>query len=364
MSDDFFEIDFLDVETAKSGDAIPLRYRLNGTTSIHVVDGGYQDTGKKVVEHIRQHYDNPSFIDRVIVTHPDGDHAGGLRTVLEEFRVRELWMLRPWIYAHEIIARFANFSSVENLRRRLKEIYPNIDALEKIAIERGIPIFEPFQGQVLGAFTILAPTKERYLDLIVSSERTPEAAEEAKQAPMTTLTSLLYKAATEAVSLLKAAWGVEAFSAEETSAENEMSTVQYAHIAGQRILLTADAGRSALAEAADYAPYAGLQLPGIDRFQVPHHGSRRNVSTEILDRWLGQRLPVKPAAGQGKFTAIISSAKADEDHPRKAVLRACIHRGAKVLTTEGKGVCTFQGRPLRAGWVTAQMEEYPDEQEE
>jgi len=359
---DFFEIDFLDVETAKSGDAIPLRYQVNGITSIHVVDGGFQDTGKKVVEHIRQFYDNPAFIHRVIVSHPDGDHAGGLRSVLEEFRVGELWMLRPWIFANEIISRFSNFSSIENLRRRLREIYPNIAALEQIALDRGIPIYEPFQGAVLGAFTILAPTRKRYLDLIVSSERTPESIAAAQQPATTILTSFLQETVTKAILLLKAAWGVEAFSPEETSAENEMSTVQYANICGQRIVLTADAGRAALTEAADYAPCVGLQLPGITKFQVPHHGSRRNVSTEILDRWLGSPLPVKPQPGQETFTAVISSAKTDEDHPRKAVVRAFIHRGAIVVTTEGKTICLNQNRP-RTGWVPAPIEDYPDEQE-
>lgn len=191
---DYFEIDFLDVETAKSGDAIPLRYQVNGVSSIHVVDGGFQDTGEKVVQHIKQYYGNPTLVHRVIVTHPDGDHAGGLRSVLEEFQVGELWMLRPWIYASEIIARFSSFSSVENLKRRLKEIYPNIAALEEIAGDRGIPIYEPFQGMILGAFTILAPTRQRYLDLIVSSERTPESVKEAPLTATTILTSFLGEA--------------------------------------------------------------------------------------------------------------------------------------------------------------------------
>ena len=61
---------------------------------------------------------------------------------------------------------------------------------------------------------------------------------------------------------------MEVFSPNETSAENEMSIVQYANICGQRVVLTADAGRAALAEAADYTPYVGLQLPGVDQFQV------------------------------------------------------------------------------------------------
>ena len=360
----FFEIDFLDVETGKSGDAIPIRYQLNGDSYIHVVDGGFQGTGDKIVAHIRMYYGNPSYIDRVVVSHPDGDHAGGLRKVIEEFDVGELWMLRPWLHADEIIHRFAHYTSVENLKKRLKEIYPNLAALEEIARERGIPIYNPFQGATIGAFTVLAPTRERYLDLIVESERTPESIEEAQESVFAAVGSFIGQAAAKAISLLRAVWGDEVFSSEETSAENEMSVIQYANLCGNRILLTADAGRAALSEAAEYAPYVGLALPGIDRFQVPRHGSRRNVSSEILDHWLGSRLPSKPARGEETFTAIISSAEKDKAHPRKAVVRALIHRGAKVITTEGSSKRTGQNAPFREGWISAEPVAYPEEQED
>lgn len=361
---DFFEIDFLDVESAKSGDAIPLRYQINGQTFIHIVDGGFQDTGQKIVDHISQYYGHTNYIDHVIATHPDGDHAGGLRTVLEEFHIGMLWMLRPWLYAEEIINRFSRFTSAENLRNRLKEIYPNIAALEKIAEQKDIPISEPFQGDTIGEFTVLAPTRLRYLDLIVQSERTPESKEEAEIPPLAALRSILGEIISKAATLLMAAWGEEVFSSEETSAENEMSVVQFANLCGKRILLTADAGRSALAEAANYAPYVGLTLPGIDRFQIPHHGSRRNVSTELLDHWVGPRLPSKPQKGKETFTAIVSSAKKDEDHPRKAVIRAMIHRGGKVISTEGVSKRIGCNAPERIGWSTAIPLEYPTEQEE
>ena len=143
-----------------------------------------------------------------------------------------------------------------------------------------------------------------------------------------------------------------------------MSVVQYANLCGKKILLTADAGRAALSEAADFAPYVGLTLPGIDRIQVPHHGSRHNVSTELLDRLLGPRLRAMPESGQEHFTAIISSAKEDKHHPRKAVIRAFIHRGGKVVTTEGSSMRTGHNAPKREGWGAATPESYPEEQEE
>lgn len=361
---DFFEIDFLDVESDKSGDAIAVRYEVGGQTSIHAVDGGFQDTGDSLVAHIRKYYGAPKRIDHVVATHPDGDHVGGLRKVLEEFEVGALWMLRPWLYAGEIIGRFENFSSVDNLKKRLKEIYPNIAALEEIANAKNIPIYEPFQGASIGAFRVMAPTKKRYLDLVVASEKTPEAAAEAQKSAGQVIAALLEKAAAKIVALVKAAWGAEAFSPDDTSAENEMSVVQYALLCGKRVLLTGDTGRAGLAEAADYAPNAALVLPGIDRFQVPHHGSRRNVSTEVLDRWLGPRLEEKPAKGKEAFSALISSAKKDEEHPRKAVVRAMIHRGASVATTEGKTVRTQVNAPAREGWVAVTTLDYPEEQEE
>ncbi len=356
---DYFEIDFLAVETKKSGDAIPLRYQVNGARSIHVVDGGFTDTGTAIVEHIRRYYGNPSAIDRVIVTHPDRDHACGLQAVLEAFEVRELWMLRPWIHATELVPQFQNYKSSDALARRLKECYPYIAALEEIAVRRGIPIFEPFQGTRIGEFTVLAPSRTRYLQLVVDSEKTPESVEEAEKS---VLASLLEDFARKAVTFLKALWGDEVFSASETSAENEMSVVQYATLSNTKILLTGDAGRAALAEAADYAPYAGLMLPGIDRFQVPHHGSRRNVSTEILDRLLGPRLPENSVTA--KFQAFISSAKADEDHPRKAVERAMHHRGGRVYATEGVSLQTHGGAVPDRGWGAATPRPYPEDQEE
>lgn len=360
----YFEIDLLDVESTKSGDAITIRYAVNGETTIHVVDGGFQDTGDKVIKHINNHYGNPQYIHHVVVTHPDGDHAGGLRKVLEEFEVGELWMLRPWLYADEIIDRFSRFTSVDNLKKRLKDIYSNIAALEEIAEQRGIHIREPFQGAKIGAFTALAPTRERYLDLVVESERTPEATNEEKAVAENSLKAFYEVSKSKVIAFLKAAWGEENFSEEETSAENEMSVVQYANLHGHRILLTGDAGRAGLAEAADYAPFAGLALPGIDRFQVPHHGSRRNVSTEILDRWLGQQLAEVPKEGSETFTALISAAKADKNHPRKAVIRAMIHRGAKVVSTEGIDVRSGHNAPAREGWGPAKPLQYPEEQEE
>jgi beta-lactamase superfamily II metal-dependent hydrolase len=360
---DYMEVDFHDVETAKSGDAISLRVSVNGVDDVHIVDGGYLACGQMLLDTIAAHYGNPGYIDRVILTHPDGDHASGLRYVLENASVGELWMLRPWNYADELIERFPTYNSVDRLKSLLRKKYSYVADLETIAEEKGIPIYEPLQGTTIGQFTVLAPSRDRYLDLIVASEKTPDGIAAPSKFEAALESAMV--AVRAAVSYVKSKWGDEIFSTGKTSVENEMSVVQFAHVNGTRFLLTGDAGREALAEAADYAPYAGLYLPGIDRFQVPHHGSRRNVSAELLDRFLGSKLQQQPQPGSETFTAIISSAKADKDHPRKAVVRALLHRGARVYTTETGTVRTASpGAPTRAGWAPLQSEAYPDEQED
>jgi hypothetical protein len=354
---DFYEIDFLPVHTSKSGDCICIRYRIGETWDLHVVDGGYTATAPDLAAHIKKNFDT-DFINNVVVTHPDQDHAEGLAPILEHYRIGALWMLRPWMYADELLPHFPRIGSAENLRKRLRDDYPYIADLEKIAIRRGITIEEPFQGRKIGAFTVLAPSPLRYGQLILSSERTPQL-----RPGLGGLLAGLAVPVKAAVRMLRDSWGSERFSSEPTSVENEMSVVQYANIAGHKIVLTGDAGRDAMKEAADYAPNAGLILPGLNQFQVPHHGGRRNLSTEVCDRWLGPRLPDLVPEGTERFNALISSAKEDTDHPRKAVIRAMRHRGAFVATTENTAIRVQKNSPNP--WPGSMKNEpYPDEQEE
>jgi beta-lactamase superfamily II metal-dependent hydrolase len=352
---DFYEIDFLPVHTAKSGDAITIRYQINGTWWVHVVDGGYTSTAPDLVTHLQQYYGTRR-INRLVVTHPDKDHAEGLALILEHLQVDELWMLRPWVYAQQLLPHFSRYNSLANLVARLRDEYPYIAELERIATRKGTPIYEPFQGAWIGPFRVLAPSRARYLQLAIASEKTPAASTGG-------ILSELLKIAKPVIAFIKAGWGSERFSSEETSIENEMSVIQFANLTGHTIVLTGDAGRGALTEAAEFAPQAGLFLPGVYRFQVPHHGGRRNVSTELLDRWLGPRLPTILPDGQERFVAMISAAKEDEDHPRKAVLRAMRHRGALICTTEDGPFTVFNNAPQR-GWPSTRNAPYPNEQEE
>ncbi|EIX0489810.1 MBL fold metallo-hydrolase [Campylobacter jejuni] len=150
-----YEIDFLPVGSGRSGDAISVRYGVQGNYKIMIVDGGTKESGKKLVEHIKKYY-KTSYVDYVVNTHPDQDHASGLTEVLNNLEVGELWIHCPWNYAKEIIEfiddkkndytrdQRITFKSFE--KRLAGSYYKYAKELENMAKEKNIPIKEPYKG--------------------------------------------------------------------------------------------------------------------------------------------------------------------------------------------------------------------------
>ena len=346
---DFIEIDFIETGDSGSGDAVAIRRRYNRHDYIYVVDGGYTDDGQKLVDHIRKYYGESSSVDHLVLTHPDADHASGLETVLAKLGIQCLWMNRPWMHVDALMPMFNRYQNRERLIARLKGDFPKVAALENIANEMNIRINDAFQGDVIGEFTVLSPSKPTYLQLVVESDRTP--------VPATKMNAPLEEAASPAK------WGEENLKGdtEGTSAENETSIVQFAEICGKKVLLTGDAGVRALTEAHQAACQSNKSTFPLDWFQVPHHGSRRNLSSDVLDAWLGAKLP-RPRQ-MGPKQAMISANRNDKEHPKKAVVRALIHRGRRVFQTNGTLCVSSNGAPDR-GWPTANPLDYPPDQED
>lgn len=342
-----YEIDFLPVGTkASSGDAIAVRYGVPGFGyAIHVVDGGYADTAPGLIAHVRNGYSS-EVVNHVVLTHADGDHAAGLVEVMETLDVQALWMNRPWLYAAEIIHHFHGNWSVDGLVRHLRERYPTLVELEAIALSRGIPVYEAFQGARIGEFTVLAPSRQRYLSLLPDFDKTPERKTTADSAG---LWGRVVEAAKAVARWVNETWTGETLSEhpDPTSASNESSLVQMAVIDGQQLVLTGDVGPEGLHEAAEYAErlYGRLDPTFI---QVPHHGSRRNVTPSALNRWLG---PIRPP-GTAHGVAYCSAARLDDEHPRKKVVNAFTRRGYEVHVTNGRHIYYQSGMPRTGAPIT------------
>ena len=126
-----YEVDFLPVGDS-NGDAICVRYG----SVIHVVDGGFTDTGRDVIAHVNNYWGSPSYIDNVILTHADNDHACGLIAVMEHFDVGTLWMNRPWQFAEEIVHNFHGNYTADGLRRAIRDAYPVLVGVENRRTKR------------------------------------------------------------------------------------------------------------------------------------------------------------------------------------------------------------------------------------
>ena len=84
--------------------------------------------------------------------------------------------------------------------------------------------------------------------------------------------------------------------------------------------------------------------------QIPHHGSRRNVSPSILDKIVGSR----GKQPKESISAFVSVGENDPKHPRRVVTNAFIRRGCKVIETKGSAKRHRDNMPGRVDWIAAE----------
>lgn len=330
-----YEVDFLPVGDGKdSGDAIALRFTHpeDGRWVRVVIDGGFQDDGATVVDHVQTYYDSDE-IDLAILTHPDGDHIGGMGEILRGLRVKELWL-------HDLAAHGGG-----SLRAATA-----VRDLIALAGEQGTTVREAWTGasRFGGALRILGPDQPYYDELVQEQLERPAAIGKA-----------LVEAARGLWQRAAAGLGIEIpFQEKDVSPRNNSSMITLLEIDDRTLLFTGDAGVPALERAWDAAEANGLaQKPQF--VQVPHHGSRRNASSAWLDRLVG-------SPGQADCrTAFVSVVRDSEKHPSGRVVNAYKRRGCNVVPTAGQSICQRHGTASRPGWGPATplppMIEEPDD---
>ncbi len=323
------EVDFLPVgDGERSGDAIAMRFTRPDTGSLaHVIiDAGFQPDGAALVNHVKNYYDTDD-IDLAILSHPDGDHIGGMGVVVRELNVGALL--------------------VHRLGERGGSTLPAADAVDDLiatAQEQGTKIYEPFSGMNAfgGALTILGPDLEYYAELV--PQQVEQALAKAVAANLRgpgPLTRLAHRA------LSYFPLEIPFDDGEGEGPRNNSSVIALLELDGFRALFTADAGVVALNRAWDRLEKQGRDTSAPHLVQIPHHGSRKNGSSALLNRLLG------PTGQPQTRDAIVSvSAKAPR-HPYPRIVNAYGRRGYNVGTTAGKSVCfPSPDMPRRPGWVT------------
>jgi beta-lactamase superfamily II metal-dependent hydrolase len=341
------EIDFLPVgEESKSGDAIAFRFGLfeNGkwnNPTIMIIDGGNSASGDALIKHVKEVYKSDK-VDRVILTHPDGDHSSGLRNVIENLNVGKIWMHRPWHYWSDLKDSIVDGRiTKKSFSDTLREAYQYAHDIEELAIKKKIEIFHPHQGNSYSLkdeklLTILGPSKEFYLNLIQASEKTPEmeVKENITKSFTTTKKKTVYEDMTFETENLTD-------NHEATSPENDMSLIMLLTVAGSKVLFTGDAGTQGLFNAIKYSNANGYNLRDLDLFDVPHHGSRHNLSKGIL-KYI-----------YAKHSIISCAKKGEPSHPSPIVTNSLLRRNMNPFYTKGQLLHYHKGNIEPRGYDSA-----------
>ena len=325
------EVEFIAVgEKANTGDAILCRFTepRSGVVRVVLVDGGFVETADAIVSHVQRHY-GVSRIDLMICTHPDDDHINGLFGVLDQLSVTELLINRPGDYGH----------TSDDVKAT------KVDELIETARRNGTTVTtDSFAGDTYfnGTLMLAGPSKAYYVSLL------EQQAQEAR------VYSRLYAALSAGAAKLRNALRPRSGDPGEgiltdkggTTPRNNSSIITDIQVDGWRVLLTGDAGVPALEHAADLLYMKGRSESRYpDLFDIPHHGSRRNLTTEVMDRLAG------PVVGQtNERCAFVSVGKEAESFPRPEISNAFTRRGYRVHATRGHAIRWSRGAPARAGW--------------
>ena len=321
-----FEVDYMAVgDGEKSGDAIAMRWGYLGggpaDQRVIVIDGGTKESGLALVEHIRRYY-RTNWVNLVVCTHCDADHASGLAVVLEQLRVGKLLMHEPWVHAEEIYKLVTDGRVTKrSLPRRIERGLEAAHNLRKLAERRDVRVVEPFsdlKATPLGqTIRILGPSRKYYEQLLSKFRCVPET-DNTLDSPPT------------------------------TSAENNSSAIILLTILGHNMMFTGDAGVEALTHAIDYGQQRGLDFSNLELFHVPHHGSEHNIDPHVLARFRS-RVAVVSAAPDGA-----------PKHPSSRVTNALMDCGTAVYATQGRASCHRFNAPLRPGWGPATQVPYDE----
>jgi beta-lactamase superfamily II metal-dependent hydrolase len=296
-----------------------------------VIDGGFQENGTQLAQLIQQRYQTRQ-IDLMISTHPDQDHIAGLSEIVNNMDVRRVWVHDPSNHttSYNKIRVGLSIQKAMQVSNRIAKSLDDLQSLLRIVDGRRIPREEPFSGMQYGPLTILGPSIELYeqklAELAADSSFTKAELME-KDDDISELQ--------EAIMLAK---GTDSALDEnnETSPLNETSTIIYGSMVRETCVWTGDAGVLSFEDTRRRWNYGGISW-----LHVPHHGSKKNLSSDIV-AYLRPSVSYISAAGT-------------KEHPSRAAINALKKFGDVYSTHKGNGLWHHNGASIssRSDFVKA-----------
>ena len=256
-------------------------------------------------------------IDDVLSTHLHDDHSGGLIELLadETLKFGKVWCHVPHWHIDSMDKVWAALKAAgpSDEATAIRKSLQTVTDIYNIAKKRGIPLEEPFKGKRIGVLEVCSPTVEFYNGLVVEMTDVAKIKAEDETQTRYDIQTNLEEAMSKAI--LGESSDSSLLTDPHTTPENESSVVTGVTHDKKVCLFTSDAGTCALTNVlSDY--------PGCKKLfwmQIPHHGSRRNVTKNLIDLF-------------APSTAFVS-AEGSKKHPRRAVVNAFKDAGAKVYST-------------------------------
>jgi len=265
---------------ASQGDCILIEYGKD-KSSLHriLIDGGTKGTYKYLKQRILQIPKEQRVFDLLVITHIDADHIAGILKLLDKDELnitfKDIWFNG---YKHLSKSKPRGVGQGELLSK-----YLSSDKLPWNRLFKGKAVrvrgrkFKPIKLYGGMEITLLSPTKKALQKLFPLWQKeikklkeklnsTPVNAPKPKSKPKIDIEQL-------------AATPYEA----DNSVTNQSSIAFIASYEGKNMLFGADATQEVLLNSIKkYRPKC--QALYLDLFKVPHHGSRNNISKEMLDR--------------------------------------------------------------------------------
>lgn len=300
-----FVIDFVYVG---DGDGIIVWGRNpNESDFVFFLDGGNKEFGTKIVEHYKEWIKPHLYQKRTIAfinSHPHADHINGLIEIVKEIGDEMHWGIYndPVLFISEELKENIKQSAlrkedadIDHLYKSFEKIQELNDLCAKYKIKKREALSDAFKYKEI---KIISPSREFYtskvqlftnIDFLKKVDYSKTFSEVNE-----TLESLISCAVVDEKN--------------DASPENLSATViEIIDSSNKRYLLTSDAG----VEAFDDMEKNGFTTENLNFVQLPHHGSRRNISKN----WIGKFAP----------EMFLISAEGNKKHPRKAVI-SCIKK--------------------------------------
>ncbi|HNX52692.1 MAG TPA: MBL fold metallo-hydrolase [Pontiellaceae bacterium] len=289
-----------------------IRYYPGGTKDVVLIDGGNKSDAVDIAKHLTGL--GVTHVNHIVNTHSHDDHTGGLIELIkgDTFTYDNLWMPQAWNHIDwQGIKDQLGRNSAKWVLERFQRSLTSQAELYNLSSSKGITPQEPFAGTTIGPFLVLGPTLEFYVECLSSFGDVEKVRQWNDYLERKNTSSALIEAISEILEEDSGTLGGI------TSPENESSVVLATTLGEDKILFTGDAGCDAFSSIIYNDRFRHLQ--NIHWMQAPHHGSRRNLSEDLVKLF--------------KSKVVFISAKGSQKHPSRKLVNCLKDNGATVYSS-------------------------------